>query len=536
MAVITVGLRYSTELWDLNGADFESRGLTTSSYVHRSQQYSSLTFIKNLSLLLKGALRRRGFQARGLGRAWRTSRWDPFSRGISFFLLCLIWIIFLLILVTAIFRPSYTRRPTHYNVLKGKILASGNSGRGNPGNEKIFIATSIYDKGGHLVSGAWGHALLDLVDLLGDKNVFLSIYENDAGEKAEDALNEFKARVACANEIIFERHVSLKSVPSVVLPDGSERTKRIAYLAEMRNRALRPLDKSSGVEYDKLLFLNDVVFDPIDAVQLIFSTNTNEHGKSHYLAACAVDFINPFKFYDTFATRDGEGYSMGLPFFPWFSDAGEGSSRRDVIEGKDAVRVKSCWGGMVALDAQFFQSSAAGQERQIRSESNAARPTTTIPHVPIRFRAETELFWEASECCLIHADLLSVNEQEQKVVTDDTGVYINPYIRVAYDARTLWWLRLTRRFEKLYIVPHYLVNHLVGMPRANPRRKAIGGEKVHDRVWIADRGSATGGSFQEVSRVAGTGGYCGFRSLQLMKDKVRKGEKNWESMPVPQDE
>ncbi|KAL8785299.1 MAG: hypothetical protein Q9213_003444 [Squamulea squamosa] len=450
----------STELWDLNGADFESRGLTTSSYVHRSQQYSSLTFIKNVPLLFRGALRRRGFQARGLRRARRTSRWDLFSRGISFFLLCLIGIIFLLILVTAIFRPSYTRRPTHYNALKEKILASGNSGRGNPGNEKIFIATSIYDK-----------------DLLGDKNVFLSIYENDAGEKAEDALKAFKARVPCANEITFERHVSLKNVPNVVLPDGSERTKRIAYLAEMRNRALLPLDKSSDVQYDKLLFLNDVVFDPIDAVQLILSTNTNEHGKSSYLAACAVDFINPIKFYDTFATRDAEGYSMGLPFFPWFSDVGEGTSRRDVMEGKDAVRVKSCWGGMVAFDAYLFQTAAAAQGRQIWLESNASQSTMTIPHVPIRFRAETDLFWEASECCLVHADLLSVNEQEQKLVTDDTGVYINPYIRVAYDTRTLWWLWLTRRIEKLYIVPHYLVNHLVRMPRANPRRKEIRGTK-----------------------------------------------------------
>lgn len=227
-------------------------------------------------------------------------------------------IIFALVLITLVFRPSYTVRPAHYDALKAIILASKHSGRGNPKNEKIFIATSVYDKNGHLVHGAWGNALLALIDLLGEKNVFLSIYENDAGQTAEDALSNSKARVPCVTEVIFDRHLPLDTVPAVMMPDGSERTKRIAYLAEVRNRALRPLQTKEAVRYDKLLFLNDVVFDPIEAVQLLFSTNANEHGRSSYLAACAVDFINPFKFYDTFATRDAEGYSLGLPFSPGF--------------------------------------------------------------------------------------------------------------------------------------------------------------------------------------------------------------------------
>ncbi|KAI4261721.1 MAG: hypothetical protein L6R42_003084 [Xanthoria sp. 1 TBL-2021] len=525
----------STELIDLNSADFESQGLTTSSYVHRRQPSSSLTFIKNLPLLVNGAWRRHGFQPRGLRRPRRSpsSCWHLFRRRIPLVFHCLLGTILALVLITVIFRPSYTKRPAHYDALKKIILASKVSGRGNPAKEQVFIATSIYDKSGHLVDGAWGSALLNLVDLLGKENVFLSIYENDAGQKAEDALSNFKARVPCVNEIIFERHLPLNTVPKVVMPDGSERTKRIAYLAEVRNRALRPLRTKEAVRYDKLLFLNDVVFDPIEAVQLLFSTNTDGHGKSSYLAACAVDFINPFKFYDTFATRDAEGYSMGVPFFPWFSDAGEGISRSDVVHGKDAVRVKSCWGGMVAFDATFFQAPAAAHERLIRSESNATQPTMTVSQVPIRFRAEADLYWEASECCLVHADLLSVSEAEQKPGMDDVGIYMNPYIRVAYGTWTLWWLRFTRRMEKLYIIPHYLVNHLAGLPRFNPRRTEIAGQPVTDRVWVTEEGSATGGSFQEVGRVAGTGGYCGFRTLQLIKDSVRKGEKNWETMPVP---
>ncbi|KAL8674439.1 MAG: hypothetical protein Q9168_001172 [Polycauliona sp. 1 TL-2023] len=524
----------STELVDLSSADFESQGLTTSSYVRRRQPSSYLACLKSLPLLVLGAWKRRGFQPRGLKRPRRSQSacWHLFGR-IPFALQCFLGIVFALTLITVVFRPSYTNPPAHYNDLKKIVLASQQSGRGNAGNEKVFIATSIYDKTGHLANGAWGSALSDLVALLGPENVFLSIYENDAGQVAEDALNSLKARVPCANEIVFERHLPLDTVPKVVMPDGSSRTKRIAYLAEVRNRALRPLQRQGAGQYDKLLFLNDVVFDPLEAVQLLFSTHVNEHGKSSYLAACAVDFINPFKFYDTFATRDAEGYSMGVPFFPWFSDAGEGVSRSDVMRGSDAVRVKSCWGGMVAFDASYFQAPTAAHERLSRSEKNSTESMMTVADVPIQFRAQGDLYWEASECCLVHADLLRVSKTEGRARVDEAGIYMNPYVRVAYGTWTLWWLGFTRRMEKLYVVPHKLVNHLAGLPRFNPRRTERAGQQVTDRVWVGEQGSAGGGSFQAVNRVAGSGGYCGFRTLQLIRDSVRKGEKNWETVAVP---
>ena len=517
---------------NLDSPDFESRGLTRTSYVHRHHTSSSFSLIKNLPFLLGDALRRRGFQTRGLKRprhrtsGCRTQR----SRRLWFAFHSLVGVLIALVLITAVFNPSYTRRPAHYDALRNRVLSSKDYGRGNPENEKIFIAASIYDKGGKLADGPWAHALLELIDLLGNRNVFLSIYENDAGEKAKEALHKFEERVQCPSEIVFERHVSLKEVPSVVLPDGSERTKRIAYLAEVRNRALRPLDRAMDTKFDKLLILNDVVFDPIEVVQLLFSTNRGENGKSSYRAACAVDFINPFKFYDTFATRDAEGYSMGVPFFPWFSNAGKGISRRDVMEGKDAVRVKSCWGGVVAFDASFFQINITTEQDQPPS-ANAIQTTTTDSALPIRFRAESDLFWEASECCLVHADLQHASHRT--LDEEDVGIYINPFVRVAYGTWTLRWLGWSRRFEKLYSIPHSLINRVAGMPRYNPRRMEVGGKMFKERVWVDDKELVSGGSFQEVSRVAESGGFCGFRTLQLIKETVRKGEKNWETIPVP---
>ncbi|KAL9031999.1 MAG: hypothetical protein Q9196_000012 [Gyalolechia fulgens] len=518
--------------YDLNSADFESQGLTASSSLHRRQTSSSFSVFKNLPTLLGDAPRRRGFQTRRLTRPRRrtSNRRRACARRRWFFFYSFVGALFILILTTAIFNPSYTRRPSHYDALRRRALTSRDPGRGNPENEKIFIAASIYDQGGKLVNGPWGRALLDLIDLLGNRNVFLSVYANGAGERAKDALFDWKDRVQCPSEIIFERHVSLKEVPSVILPDGSERTKRIAYLAEMRNRALRPLDKPVGVKYDKLLFLNDVIFDPIEVIQLLFLTNADANGKSSYLAACAVDFINPFKFYDTFATRDAEGYSMGVPFFPWFSTAGQGISRKDVLDGKDSVRVKSCWGGIAAFDASYFQANSTDEGGRPPSTNHTPAGTTDSAQ-PIRFRAGSDLFWEASECCLVHADLQHASQRT--LDEDDVGIYINPYVRVAYGTRTLWWLGLTRRFEKLYSVPHNMINRLVGMPRLNPRRTEAGGKEFQERVWVDDKGLVAGGSFQDVSRVAESGGYCGFRTLQLIKDAVRKGEKNWETVSVP---
>jgi hypothetical protein len=289
--------------------------------------------------------------------------------------------------------------------------------------------------------------------------------------------------------------------------------KRIEYLAELRNRALQPLNDHPEIRYDKLLYLNDILFDPIDALQLLFSTNANEQGEAQYRAACAVDFDNPFKFYDTYATRDLEGYSMGLPFFPWFSTAGNHESRKDVLQGKDAVRVRSCWGGMVAFDAKYFQDPLPGG--------------TT----PARFRSGPDLFWEASECCLIHADIQDPRTGEDDAT--DTGIYMNPYVRTAYDGRTLSWLGITRRWERLYSLIHNIGNHLVGLPWYNPRRAETPGQRVQETVWVPNGSQDGGGSFQTVDRTAGNDGYCGRRGLQVIVENRKPGQKGFEGVPVP---
>jgi hypothetical protein len=309
--------------------------------------------------------------------------------------------------------------------------------------------------------------------------------------------------------------------------------KRIAFLAEVRNRALRPLDMDSSTRYDRLLYINDVVFNPIDAVQLLFSTNINSDGRADYGAACALDFINPFKFYDRFATRDFEGYTLGIPFFPFFTDAGSAVSRNDILNQVDAVRVRSCWGGMTAFEARWFQEKSVRRNSSDEPLKNALSDITADIS-PLRFRYEKDPFWDASECCLIHADLTFLRHGRDAKIS---GIFTNPYIRVAYDSKSLGWLPITRRVERLYPIVHNLLNHLVGMPSKNPRRLEMPGDEVVEKVWkfeTGNNGNNHRGHYEDVERRAGTGRFCGNRQLLVLNENPKKGEKRWKSVPLPQ--
>ena len=435
-------------------------------------------------------------------------------RGLGGLVRLIIGFLILLIALTGMLWPSYTHLPPHYQFLRQQASCSGIAGRGNPHNETVFIAAILYDPDGKLASGRWGHDLLRLINLLGEENVFLSIYENESGDEGLTALRDLEDQLPCRSSIQIELDLDMSTFPTVTVPGGGKRVKRTDYLAEMRNRALQPLDEHPEIEYDKILYLNDVIFDPIDVLHLLFSTNSDENGVAQYRAACAVDFINAFKFYDTYATRDLEGYGIGLQFFPWFTSAGSGASRKDVLEGKDAVRVRSCWGGMVAFDAKYFQ----------RREN------------PVRFRADPALFYDGSECCIIHADIQDSSLDTTK--TTDKGIYMNPFVRVAYDERSHSWLWVTRRFEKLYPLVHNIVNHMAGLPRYNPRRSEIPGQLVKDTLWVPDATDARGGAFREVERVAGNDGFCadgfgGYRGLSVIVEDRQPGQDGWEDIPLP---
>lgn len=492
---------------------------------------------------------------------YRPRRRQPLLSRFLLLLSHIPYIILLLLLVCSAFFPSYSNPPQRYRDLRIRVEHSTNYGAANPNNEKIFIAASLYDKDGGLVSGAWGRHVLELIDMLGHENVFLSLYENDPDEQCKEALTAFQQRVPCDSSIVYE-HLDPSQLPHVTMLDGSQRLKRIAYLAEVRNRALRPLDDVRSLahhtQWDKLLYLNDIVFDPVDAAHLLFNTNVdNSTGKTNYRAACAVDFINPFKFYDTFATRDLEGFSMGVPFYPWFTRSGRGESRLDVLSQTDAVRVRSCWGGMVAFEAKWFQPhlyEVEGDDLILPAASSNPQISDLPSLPPLRFRFEPDTYWDASECCLIHADLAhrpvpsAVGPSSGRYYAGP-GIYMNPYVRVAYSKAVMSWLPFTKRFERLYTPVHSLVNWIGRRPAYNARRLEQPGDEVTDRVWqwddkslaimrngtVADLKDGLHGSFREVKRKAQPGQFCGSRKLLYIKQHDQDGDGLWGSAKVPRD-
>jgi mannosyltransferase 1 (CAP59) len=292
----------------------------------------------------------------------------------------------------------------------------------------------------------------------------------------------------------------------------------------------------ANMNFDRLLFLNDVVFSPKDAADLLFATNAGPDGRAEYHAACAMDFINPIKFYDRFALRDNEAYRVGVPFFPWFTRAGKGESWRAVMEESDAVPVKSCWGGMVAFEAKWFQKEHLQEGLE-----------------PLRFRAEPDVFWDASECCLIHADLDDLVQRTSGGANKEAKIFVNPFVRVAYDQASFRWLEFTRRFERLYTMPHLFISWLLGMPWYATRRLEMPGRQVNHLEWIytgpsdsadaqsndkaASRASIADipryGRWEPARRTARPGGFCGYDFLLALKTEWRPGEQMWEKILAP---
>lgn len=469
--------------------------------------------------------------------------------------------------ILSLFRRSFNLLSVLLVLLAVQLIFNGSYIESNApkfipdSQEKVYIAANIAD--GDLIDNAWGSSLLSLVDLIGAERVFVSIYGQPTA-----ALSKLAEMLKCEHKIVSEElePISLDHLPRTLLPNGDRRIKRISFLAEIRNRALQPLDEleKKGTKFDKILFINDVFFNPSEALRLIWGTNVNIHGKSEYKAACAADFINSWKYYDTFATRDAEGYSMGLPIFPWFSTKGEAASRKDVLAGRDSVRVKSCWGGMVSFDARYFMSMSQDNSEPIAGISRSSNFT-----FPVRFRSEPEAFWDASECCLVHADIMALPSFYLPSTDTDklnTGIFMNPYVRTAYSAQALVWIPIIKRFERLMAPIQWVINWVAKLPRYNYRRLEIPGQIIGDRIWInynttknmtdigqensrsyfrqtrGDSSDKSGtfwlkyGYYKDFQRTSGQGGFCGVRQLMVLREKGYpkedngKGGKNWDNL------
>ncbi|KAL9589917.1 MAG: hypothetical protein Q9203_001272 [Teloschistes exilis] len=293
--------------------------------------------------------------------------------------------------------------------------------QGLKGIRSVYIASTQWNSG-TLLQNHWIPSLLQLTKDLKAANifVFISIYENGSWDDTKKLLLQLKSTLEdhhiqhqiTIDDASHEQIIAQNTSSSGWLKTSYGREmRRIPYLASVRNEALKPLASlaESGVMFDKIVYINDVVFSASDVINLL---NTRE---GDYAAACALDFLNPPwnqvdaktrglhppGMYDDFATRDSNGDILASHLYPYFSSR---SSKTAVMSGR-VVPVRSCWNGIVAFDAGPFRQH---------------------DH-PLRFRgipdSLAQYHVEASECCTIHYD---------NPLSFTLGVWINPAVRVGY--------------------------------------------------------------------------------------------------------
>jgi len=210
-------------------------------------------------------------------------------------------------------------------------------------HQKIFIAACLHNS--EDIMQHWSSELVRLLLALNSigrsTSFFVSVYESGSTDHTRDYLG------------LLEGHLNFLGIPCKIVHDGVTRgtRDRIEYLADVRNRALEPLRATAEV-YDRVLWLNDIVFCADGALQMLAHALPEPQGGIGADAVCGMDYIEgdggKCAFYDRWASKDVTG-RIFRNFFP-IVNYGESE-----LEVGQAFQVFSCWNGMVVFDASIFQ-------------------------------------------------------------------------------------------------------------------------------------------------------------------------------------
>lgn len=137
--------------------------------------------------------------------------------------------------------------------------------------ERIYIA-SIHWNNEAVLRSKWIEAVVDTVKLLGPENSYVSVYESGSWDDSKGALRVLNATLdttGVQRSIVLDDNTHLDEIAKIPgpsgwidTPRGKRELRRIPYLSKLRNISLKPLADLAlrGIKFDKILFLNDVVF------------------------------------------------------------------------------------------------------------------------------------------------------------------------------------------------------------------------------------------------------------------------------------
>jgi hypothetical protein len=158
----------------------------------------------------------------------------------------------------------------HSSELAGRVHASSSRAT----SERIFIA-SIHWNNEAILRSHWNSALVNLTRTLGADNVFISILESGSWDNTKGALEELSAQLeeeGVWRSIMLEGPTHKELIEQTPAPGAEgwvwtsrqrKELRRIPYLANLRNKVMDEmlqLKEEEGVTFNKVLWLNDVVF------------------------------------------------------------------------------------------------------------------------------------------------------------------------------------------------------------------------------------------------------------------------------------
>ncbi|KAF9166717.1 capsular associated protein [Actinomortierella ambigua] len=305
-----------------------------------------------------------------------------------------------------------------------------------------------------------GDMLLNLVrviQLLGGR-VFISIVEN--GSPGTDQTKPMLG--------LLEGALSQLGVPFSIQTDNAPRTSRASHdriirLAHYRNEALVPLRRMAedGQTFDRIVFMNDVVFCPHQVLELLVHSVMN---KAHITCGIDHDLINGEpQLYDTWVTRDITGNAA-------LKDREQSFVHHPPSHTKflahQPFQAYCCWNGMAILD-----------------------PTPFSQPWHVRFRDDSTLIdgsCGGSECSILCSDFWDAGFNR---------VVIVPQVRLGYDLETFVELEkledmkeLDSRFQRTVDVSE-LVQFRQGPP-AEPLTPVSAGSNGRVEGVVLTRNSA----------------------------------------------
>jgi len=141
----------------------------------------------------------------------------------------------------------------------------------SPRSPRLYIASLHYNNAA-LLREYWNDAIVELSKTLGPANVFVAAYESGSSDDTKHTLLDLDYRltkIGVPRSIVLSNKTHGDEIAGASPNDGwvdslqsTRELRRVPYLARLRNLSLKPLQKlaEAGVMFDRILFLNDVVF------------------------------------------------------------------------------------------------------------------------------------------------------------------------------------------------------------------------------------------------------------------------------------